>query len=114
MPPFYPLDRFLGPCDHEPEYQLHGQCARCGMVTSLDELRRVMGAPAYHLPAGRPAPEPFRPLDRAFDGGCGHEPEYRLHGGCLRCGMIISLDEAMKAPGHSGPAPFSWPPAPGT
>jgi hypothetical protein len=47
------LDRFDGSCEHEPEYQTNGHCVRWAMVTSLDELRRSMGAPAYRGSEGR-------------------------------------------------------------
>ncbi len=92
--PFYPGDRFLKPCDHEPEYQAQGQCVRCGMVTSLNEFRRVNGAP--EVPGGQRACEPFRLLDRAFTRQCAHEPPFQMYGACLRCGMVTSLEEALR------------------
>jgi len=97
---------------------MHGQCVRCGMVTSLHEFRRTNGAP--ELAGGRWTGEPFRLLDLAFTGQCGHEPEYQMHGHCIRCGMVTSLDEAMKArdrfpPGQPPSARRRrWPPMPGT
>jgi hypothetical protein len=108
------LDRFDGSCEHEPEYQTNGHCVRCAMVTSLDEFRRSMGAPAYRGPEGRLTTEPFRLLDRAFTGTCVHEPQFQVFGSCIRCGMITSPDEAFKAGprAYPGQAPFPWQPAP--